>query len=191
MKEGAFLVRLVCSLLGTACLAALGVVAVAAPAGAQAQMGAITGSVDDAATGAVLAGICVYAYPVSAYGPRTNPSAPNPTPYEATTAVDGSYEMGVPDSGYDYVVRFDPSCGGTKTSPYASQYAALGQLDFQSAKHRSDRLCSGHRCRRPPGARVLHLGHREGPGRGDRRSRRLRERQRHRRLRRQKRRDRT
>ena len=71
MKEGAFLVRLVCSLLGTACLAALGVVAVAAPAGAQAQMGAITGSVDDAATGAVLAGICVYAYPVSAYGPRT------------------------------------------------------------------------------------------------------------------------
>ncbi len=105
----------------------------AAPTGAQAQMGAITGSVDDAATGAVLAGICVYAYPVSAYGPRTNPSAPNPTPYEATTAVDGSYEMGVPDSGYDYVVRFDPSCGGTKTSPYAPQYAALGQLDFQSA----------------------------------------------------------
>ena len=127
------MVRLVCSLLGAACLAALGVVAVAAPAGAQAQMGAITGSVDDAATGAVLAGICVYAYPVSAYGPRTNPSAPNTTPYEATTAVDGSYEMAVPDSGYDYVVRFDPSCGGTKTSPYASQYAALGQLDFQSA----------------------------------------------------------
>ena len=127
------MVRLVCSLIGTACLAALGVVAVAAPAGAQAQMGAITGSVDDAATGAVLAGICVYAYPVSAYGPRTNPSAPSATPYQATTAVDGSYEMAVPDSGNDYVVRFDPSCGGTKTSPYASQYAALGQLDFQSA----------------------------------------------------------
>ncbi len=93
--------RLVCSLVSTACLAALGVVAVAAPVGAAVATGAITGSVDDAATGAAVTGVCVYAYPVSAYGPRTNPSAPNPTPYEATTAVDGSYEMGVPDSGYD------------------------------------------------------------------------------------------
>ncbi len=31
-----------------------------------------------------------------------------------------------------YVVRFDPSCDGTKSSPYAAQYF-VGQLDFSSA----------------------------------------------------------
>jgi hypothetical protein len=57
------LVRLVCSLVGTASLAALGVVAVAPPAGAAAATGAITGVVDDAATGTAVPGVCVYAYP--------------------------------------------------------------------------------------------------------------------------------
>ena len=98
-----------------------------APAGAVAATGAITGVVDDAATGAAVPGVCVYAYPQWNDAPD-----PDVTPYGATTAGDGSYEMQVGANAADYVVRFDPSCDGTKSSPYAAQYF-VGQLDFSSA----------------------------------------------------------
>ena len=125
------LARPFCSLIVVACIAVLGVAVVAVPADAGGTAGAITGSVYVAATGATVAGVCVYADPLdSGYG---SPQVAVGAPYEATTVGDGSYEVNVANAvQYNYVVRFDPSCGGTKTSPYAVQYA-LGQLDFNSA----------------------------------------------------------
>jgi len=111
-----FLLRLVCGLVATACLAAFGTVAAAVPATAAAATGAITGSVDDADTGTAVPGVCVYAYPQSDDGPD-----PDVNPYEATTTGDGAHGIGNLPAG-TYSVYFDPTCGRTQMSAYAPQY---------------------------------------------------------------------
>ena len=50
--------------------------------------------------------------------------------YESSTVGTGAYELRVPVG--TYVLRFDPSCGGTLPSPYAVQYY-LGQVDLETA----------------------------------------------------------
>ena len=71
--------------------------------------------------------VCTYAIAVSG----------EPGSWAATGAaicgdgrVDGSYELAVPEGMY--VLRFDPSCGGTVLSSYAAQYY-LGQPDLENA----------------------------------------------------------
>jgi hypothetical protein len=110
-------------------MAAVGAVSLSPQAAAAPALGVITGSVDDSTTGAAAPGICVYAYAVNG-SEGLAAKVSTGAQYQATTIGDGTYEIEAP-TGY-YVVRFDPSCGGTVASPYAVQYFA-GQLDFESA----------------------------------------------------------
>jgi len=89
--------------------------------------GLIAGSVDDITSGAPVAGVCVYAYAVSG---QPGSLVATGTPYQAVTEGDGSYEVTVPLA--NYVVEFDPSCGGAVSSPYALQYY-VGQVDLADA----------------------------------------------------------
>ncbi len=96
-------------------------------AAATTATGLIAGSVDDIASGAPVADVCVYAYAVSG---QPGSFATTGAPYQAITEGDGSYEVTVPVA--NYVVEFDPSCGGTVTSPYALQYY-VSQVDLADA----------------------------------------------------------
>jgi hypothetical protein len=91
-----------------------GAVSLAPKAEAAPAPGVITGSADDSTTGAAAPGICVYAYAVNG-NEGLAAKVSTGAQYEATTVGDGTYEIEAP-TGY-YVVRFDPSCGGTVASP--------------------------------------------------------------------------
>jgi hypothetical protein len=84
--------------------------------------------VDDRASGAPVAGVCVYAYAA----PGQRDASTTGVVYRAITEGDGSYELVVPIA--NYAVEFDPSCGGTVSSPCALQYY-FGQLDLDDANY--------------------------------------------------------
>lgn len=128
MKSGSLVVRRLCAALGTAGLlvTALGAAATV-PAWAAPLEGVISGAVDADATGAPIAGVCVYATGVTGQPGYWVAAGPE---YESSTVGTGAYELRVPVG--TYVLRFDPSCGRTLPSPYAVQYY-LGQVDLERA----------------------------------------------------------
>ena len=157
--------RLVCSLLGTACLAALGVVAVAAPAGALAQMGAITGVRGRRCHRCRPGGHLRLRLPGERLRPSHEPVGPDVTPYGATTAGDGSYEMEVGRRRLRLRSPLRPFLRRHEDEPVRGPVRRPRPTRLPE-RQRCRRSVSGHRCRRPPGARVLHLGHREAPRAG-------------------------
>jgi hypothetical protein len=79
--------------------------------------GSISGVVT--ASGTAVAGACVYASAVhGSAGSLTTTANFGPV----TSGSDGSYDLNVPPG--TYTVLFDPTCDGTKTSPYAFQFYA-------------------------------------------------------------------
>ncbi len=121
------MVRRLCAALGTAgLLTALGTAATV-PVWAAPSEAVISGTVDAGATGAPIAGVCVYAMGVTGQPGSWVAAGPH---YESSTVGTGDYELRVPVG--TYVLRFDPSCDGTVPSPYAVQYY-VGQVDLGSA----------------------------------------------------------
>ena len=97
------MVRRLCAALGTAgLLTALGTAATA-PAWAAPSEAVISGTVDAGATGAPIAGVCVYAMGVSGQ-PGSWVAAGRH--YESSTVGTGDYELRVPVG--TYVVAFRP-----------------------------------------------------------------------------------
>lgn len=83
----------------------------------QAPLGAIAGDVTSYASGTELGGICVDAIPVS--GSPGHWRATRGT-YSARSVASGSYRVPVPVN--EYVIEFDPSCGGAIKTGYAIQF---------------------------------------------------------------------